>query len=134
MKETLTEAITRKLLEKSNVNTVAREFVDEKMKSLIPYLEDGFCIELRNFYMDIPEFEICNIDGVEIFIKDARKVVIIFRKDIENAFNIQSSSSSNSLKLKAAIDAIHIAFDRLPLRCPYFEHGKGGCIKFKTFI
>ena len=133
MSETLTETITRNLIERNESFAVAAKFVDEKMKTLIPHLKNGSNVIIRKFYMDIPEFEIRNIDGVEIFIKDTEKKVVIFRKDIETDFKIQNSNSTNSVKFEKAVEAIHNAFDKLPLRCPYFKYGEDGII-FSTFM
>ena len=133
MNETLTEAITRNLLERNELFAVARELVDKKIKNLIPHLENGSKVSIRKFYMDIPEFEVHSIDGIEIFIKDSEKVVVISKNDIKEAFKIVESTSSNSIKFEDAMEAIYLAFYGIPHRCPYFELGHC-CLSFETFI
>lgn len=135
MMETLTEAITRRLMEKNEPSAIAREMVDEKVKALIPHLKDGSCICIRNVYRDIPEFEISNLESVEIFIRETYtdKTVVISKRDIERNFRILRFDSPNYVSFETAVKAIHMAFDRLPDRCQYFEKAED-CIVFKVNI
>lgn len=130
MKEMLTEAITRNLVEKNEPFAVARKLVDEKIMSLIPHLKDGSCISIRNVYTDIAEFEIHRLESIEIFIREkyTDKAVVISKSDIEKAFQILRFDSLNAVNFETAVEAIHMAFDRLPKRCQFFEYTEDGII------
>ena len=135
MMESLTEAIARSMIERNEPNAIAREMVDEKVKALISHLKDGSCIYIRNIYKDIPEFEMQNLESIEIFIKEGHteKAVVISIRDIEKAFKLLRFDCQNPVDFKTASDAIHEAFHGLPNRCPYFKTADEGIV-FKVNI
>ena len=133
MKNSLTEAITRKLVERNEPYVIVCEVLEDKLLDLIPHLRDMSCINIRNIYKDIPEFEVHSLDGVEIVVRDTEHKVVISIEEINKALQSSSVDSSNPLSPEEAVEAMHIAFHWLPHRCPYFKHGKD-CLIFRTMI
>ena len=133
MKKSFTEEITRKLVERNEPYVIVCEVLEAKLLELIPHLGDMSCINMRNIYKDIPEFEVHSIDSVEIATRDNKHKVVISIEEINKVFHNSSVDPSNPLSPKEAVEIMHIAFFRLPHRCPYFKHGND-CLIFRTMI